>query len=396
MPGPGGGSSGGGFGGGSFGGGGRGFSGGGGFSGGSFGGGHHGSFGGGPHHTPPPHRPHFHGPYFGGWGWGRRRHYVGGCGTGLIIALFIIFFALYIFIPEGDLFDDPFVVTEIYGTLEDSDFYDEGVMQDYANDAYSDAFSAYDNYENNILLVFLTNEECDGYYTIAWVGDNIKREINEMFGEYTEYGQSLAENINQTYYAYSLDMDLTEVVMDMTESIVSLGCDSSFIYDYGEGTAAESVLINKTSLEMDDRNLNTALGNFTEKTGIPCVIVVDSAEKVFGVAEEEEIDTADDVYSGEGAISEFVDIGDEAVIDLPDDFHEEENIFLVGGAEEPTHIRVGGGVSYVFVIVVVLIAFVALGLFLRLKKGNKFTEEKDEEKSKGSSVGKDEKPPWEL
>ncbi len=389
MPGPGGGSSGGGFSGGSFGGGG-GFSGGGrGFGGGSFGGGNHGSFGGGHHHTPPPHRPHhhgphFHGPFFGGWGWGRRRYTGGGgCVTGLIIGLFILFFAISVFVPDGTTinFGDEPVSAVPEGYVE----YDEGTMQDFANDNYKYHFSDYENYENNILLVFLTNEACDGYYTIAWVGDNIRAEINEMFSEYTEYGQALSNHINQSYYAYSLDTDLTAVIKEMTGSITDLGLDSSFNSETASYEKPSSKLDNATDLEMNSELVDAALAVFTEKTGIPCVIVVDSAEKVFGGASENEYYSFDG-YEG-GSVSE------EPVSALEGSA---SDIAIIGGADGPTQISVGSGVSYVFIIVAVLLAIVALGLFLRIKKGNKLTEEASEGKNNGSSAGKDEKPPWEL
>ncbi len=384
MPGPGGGSSGGGFGGGSFGGGG-GFSGGGGFGGGSFGGGNHsGSFGGGPHHRPPHHHgPHFHGPFFGGgWGWGRRRRYVGGCGTGLLLAIFILFFAAYIFMPNGTVIlgEEP-----VSAVPEGYVYYDEGTMQDFANDNYKYHFGDYDNYENNILLVFLTNEACDGYYTIAWVGDNIRPEINEMFGEYSEYGQALSNHINQNYYAYSLDTDLAAVIKEMTDSITSIGLDNSFSSKVSDYEKPASKLDNATDLEMNEELINGVLVDFTAQTGIPCVIVVDSAEKVFGAV------TDDEYYAFDGYVGDSVSAESVTLID-----GNSSDIAIIGGADGPTQIRVGGGVSFVFIIVVVLIALVALGLFLRLKKGNKFTEEVNEEKEKGSSPGKDEKPPWEL
>lgn len=387
MPGPGGGSSGGGFGGGSFGGGG-GFSGGGrGFGGGSFGGNHGGSFGGGPHHTPPPHRPHhhgphFHGPFFGGWGWGRRRYVGGGCGTGVFLIIFVLFFVLSFIIPDEG-------ITIGGGTAsvipEDYVVYDEGTMQDFANDNYKYHFGDYDNYENNILLVFLTNEACDGYYTIAWVGDNIRAEINEMFGEYTEYGQALGNHINTDFYGYSLDSNLAAVVKEMYGSIGALGLESSFNKNVSDYEMPSSRLDNATELEMNEELVNEALADFTKQTGIPCVIVVDSAEKVFGELTDVEY-YAFDGYEG-GSVSE------EPVSALGGSA---SNVGVIGGADEPVQISVRSGVSYIFIIAVILIALVALGLFLRLKKGNKFTEEIKEEKSKGTSAGKDEKPPWEL
>ncbi len=266
MAGPGGGGS-GGFGGGSFGGGSHG---GGGFSGGSFGGSHGGHFGGYHHHH---HGSFFHGP--------RRRTYVGGgfgggCFTVVVIALFILFGGFWMFSPADN-------VHISYGeeTIVDGIIYDETTMQDYANVKYTKYFGSTSAVEDNILLVFLTNEACDGYYTIAWVGDNIDYEINEMFGEHTLYGASLYENIDD-YYAYSLDTDLAQVIKDMREQITSLALTSSFNADSDHSDMADPKLVNLTSMDLNYDIVNNALNEFTDKTGIPIVIVVDSAEKVFG------------------------------------------------------------------------------------------------------------------
>lgn len=395
MAGPGGGSSGGGFGGG--GGHGGGFSGGGGFGGGSFGGNHGGSFGGSNngghfgghhgghfgghhHHGPHHHGPYFHGPFFGGgWGWGRRRYRTGGCGTGLIIALFVIFAAIWMFAPNQTVYigEEPFS-EELVDLIE----YEESTMQELADTNYKYHFGDYDNYENNILLVFLKNEACDGYYTIAWVGDNIRYEINEMFGEYTEYGDAMRKYINENYYAYSLDTNLASVVKEMYGKIVALGLESSFNSQVADYEKPPSRLDNTTALEMNEELLNGVLADFTEQTGIPCVIVVDSAEKVFGAQEEELTpDEAEpDYITPTAADGEFPDI----IIDGEE------------YTEYPSAVSNQSGISYVFIIAIVLIALVGLGLFLRLKKGNKFTEEEDEGKGKNASVGKGEKPPWEM
>ena len=263
MAGPGGGGS-GGFGGGSFGGGSHG---GGGFSGGSFGGSHGGHFGG--HH----HGSFFHGP--------RRRTYVGGgfgggCFTAVVIALFILFGGSWMLSPSDN-------VHISYGeeTVVDGIIYDEATMQDYANIKYQKYFGNTSAVEDNILLVFLTNEACDGYYTIAWVGDNIDYSINEMFGEHTLYGTSLYQNIDD-YYAYSLDTDLTQVIKDMTEQINTLGLATSFNTQSDQSNMTDPKLVNLTSIDLNYEIVNSALNEFTDKTGIPIIIVVDSAEKIFG------------------------------------------------------------------------------------------------------------------
>ena len=47
------------------------------------------------------------------------------------------------------------------GVTIQEDMYDEATMQDYANDKYMQYFCTSSAVEDNILLVFLTNEACD-------------------------------------------------------------------------------------------------------------------------------------------------------------------------------------------------------------------------------------------
>ena len=79
--------------------------------------------------------------------------------------------------------------------------YDNKELEDYAMEQYIAEFGdSGDAYEDNLLVVFLTNENADGYYTIAFVGDNIKTEIRDMFGnEYTEFTKYVAELNKQKY-----------------------------------------------------------------------------------------------------------------------------------------------------------------------------------------------------
>ena len=290
MAGPGGGGGtrgGGGFGGGSFGGGSRG---GGGFGGGSFGGSHGGSFGGshnggsfGGHHGGhfSGHHHHHHGPHFGG---PRRRTvfygggFGGGCFSIVFILIFVAFAALFFFMPNGAVIDFS------DGVTIHEEIYDEATMQDYANEKYMKYFGNTSAVEDNILLVMLTNEACDGYYTIAWVGDNVDLSINDMFGEYTEYGMYLNMHIDE-YFAYSLDTDLAQVVKELTNDITGLGLDSSFNWDSDRSSLAKSKFVNQTTMELTPEIVNAALEEFTAKTGIPMVIIVDSAERVFDVQE---------------------------------------------------------------------------------------------------------------
>ena len=162
-------------------------------------------------------------------------------------------------------------------------YYDEQTLQAYADDQYAAEFSAYSNYENNLLIVFLANEDSDGYDVIAWVGDNIHSEINLMFGDETStFGRIVQGTINREYYAYSLDSNLATVMDQMASRIEALGLESSFRTEKAPAPTAESHLTNHSSLSLTAETVNDSLKAFTEKTGIPVVIVVDTVENVYG------------------------------------------------------------------------------------------------------------------
>lgn len=268
MPGPGGGARGGGFGGGSHGGG--------------FGGGRPGGFGGGHRpggfgHSPGPRHFHYHRPMF----WGFHRPYGfgyggGGCLGGLMGLLVMPIIILIIAAT---------MITSVFGSFARVTQggvigYDEREMQDFANKQYAKEFGDSTAYEDNILIVFLVNEECDGYNTIAWVGDNIATNINYMFGnEYSEFGVEMLANIPD-YYEYSLSGNLANTVEGMADRIGLLG-SSSFKTQGDQSKMTESHLTNLSSLTLNENTVNTALLDFTERTDIPIVIVVEDVDAVF-------------------------------------------------------------------------------------------------------------------
>ncbi|MBQ9113018.1 MAG: hypothetical protein IJY08_05500 [Clostridia bacterium] len=270
MPGPGGGSRGGGFGGGSR---------GGGFGGGSHGGGFGGGFGGGPrgpHGFGPrgPRRPHF------GWGWGGPRYYGGGgCLGGLMGMLMLpIIMLLIVGVVLVSLVGSAFTSVMSGGEVR----YDESAFQQYADKKYAEEFSSSTQYEDNLLIVFLANEEADGYYCIAWIGDNIKSDISDMFGdEYTEFGRAVQGSVAD-YYEYSLSSNLASVMEKMTTKVSAMGLESSFRVDKAHTVVTESHVTNYTSFNVSEETVNTALRAFTAETDISTVIVVDYMENVFG------------------------------------------------------------------------------------------------------------------
>ncbi len=211
-------------------------------------------------------------PFFG--------YYGGGC-LGGIMGLFLapiimILFAIVILVSSlGTVFTN----IASGGAV----VYDEATLQDYANREYYEHFDgAYE--ESGVLVVFLTNETCDDFVCIAWVGDNIKSSVNEMFGnQNTPFGKAILNSINETYYAYSLDSNLALAMNKMTASISALGLASPFTKAPDASTSPPlSKLVNKTELELTEDTVNTALSEFYNVTGIPAVIAVDEMESVFG------------------------------------------------------------------------------------------------------------------
>ena len=262
MPGPGGGSRGGGFGGGGSRGGGFG----GGFGGGGFGGHHH-------HHHRPPRRPFF--GFFRPYGYYGGGYYGGGFFGLLILPIVVILLCGFLLVSS---LISTFDVISKGGEI----VYDEETFQDYAMAQYDKHFTDSRTYEDNVLAVFLTYEDNNQYYCIAFVGDNIKTSINDTFGnEYTDFGSAVKNSIGKNY-KYSLDSNIAMVFDRMTDKIGYLGLDSSFKVEHDMSGAAESKLVNYTSLPMTEDTVNTSLSNFTESTGIPAVVVVETAENVFG------------------------------------------------------------------------------------------------------------------
>ncbi len=159
--------------------------------------------------------------------------------------------------------------------------YNEAVFQEYTNNRYYEEFADSEAFEDHVLIVFLTEEDADGYYAIAWVGDNLRGEVNELFGaEGTAFGRAMNASIND-YHAYSLSANLAAVMERMTGEVKSLGLDSPF---RKEGTASGITphVTNYSALNISKDTVNTALEGFEEETGICAVIVVDSMENVFG------------------------------------------------------------------------------------------------------------------
>ena len=161
------------------------------------------------------------------------------------------------------------------------------------NQYYAEFGESGDAFEDNLLVVFLTDEEAGGYYTIAIIGDNVRMEINDMFGnEYTEFGRTMLNSIDPDDYTYSLSSGLSRAMRTMANQVEAKGFSSNFYDSYSHDDCPESHVVNRGNLSVNEKTINSALEEFTEKTDIPVVVVIDSMEEVFGKGF-----TSEDIFS---------------------------------------------------------------------------------------------------
>ncbi len=244
MPGPGGGGHGGGFGGG------------GSFRGGGFGGGYR-----------PPRPGFFFMPFWGG-----------GCLGALFAPMICMVLAIVMIIGLiggglTTLFNGGNVV------------YSETKMQDYANRQYAtiyDPSSA--TYEDNVVVVFLTNEDNQTYYSIGWVGDNLKSQVSNLFGnENTALGYAMQSSVTTSDYRYSLGSNLAQMT-EMMESAVKKQ-DTGTVYRTQKAEKHEAGKVynrSNSDLQINTEIIDAALKNFTDSTDISMSIVIADAKDVFG------------------------------------------------------------------------------------------------------------------
>lgn len=163
--------------------------------------------------------------------------------------------------------------------------YNEEGMQDYANDQYAQLFGGNNaTYEDNVLIVMLTNEDLQTWYCIGWVGDNLATDVNNLFGnEKTALGKAMSASINSSNYKYSLGTNLAQVVESLQSSIENLKTNSVYRVEKAESHPAGQVY-NKSAdgISFSEETVNAALKEFTEATDITMSIVVADSTEVFG------------------------------------------------------------------------------------------------------------------
>lgn len=193
----------------------------------------------------------------------------------LIPIVLIIFAAMMIFVTVGSSF-----TSVLSGGVSK---YDEIRFQEYADAQYAEVFGDTDDYEDNLLIVLLVEDEkYYDYSFIAWPGNDLDHKILNMFGdETTKFGRAIKSSaINSDTYKFALSSGIASVIDTMEDHIVDLGLDSSFVCE-NTGHEFDSHLVNNTSINISEATVNRSLESFTDSTGIPVVVVVEDIEEVF-------------------------------------------------------------------------------------------------------------------
>lgn len=138
--------------------------------------------------------------------------------------------------------------------------------------------------EDNVLVVFLTNEDGQSYYSIGWVGDNLKSQVSDLFGnEYTALGNAMQASINTSSYRYSLGSNLAQVTEKMETSVKNQNLETVYRAQKAESHEAGKVYNRSNSdIQFNAETVDAALKNFTDSTDISMSIVIADAKDVFG------------------------------------------------------------------------------------------------------------------
>ena len=161
--------------------------------------------------------------------------------------------------------------------------YSDEAFARYRDEQYEKYFGSSSAKEDNVLIIFLTKEDFTKYYCVAKVGDNVSKSISVMYGgQDSTFGKIVKETVPDEDYKFVIDRSLASITNQMATKIQSLDLESSYQKESDRSKLTESQFVNYTSFSISRETVNSALEDFTSYTDIPIVVVVDSAETVFG------------------------------------------------------------------------------------------------------------------
>ena len=160
--------------------------------------------------------------------------------------------------------------------------YSKITFDNYVGAQYAAEFGESSAYDDNLLIVFLTNKKSNGYYAMALTGSNIDPQIRQMFGDEITDFWTILESSMTAHYRFSPQKGFRVALERLSESISEKKLDSPFVEEKDHSSMTSPHVTNYSDLSINDDSVNLAIRRFTEDTGIPTVIVIDTADNVFG------------------------------------------------------------------------------------------------------------------
>ena len=198
---------------------------------------------------------------------------------GLIVLIitclvFLGFFGVFFIAIAGDLL--------FGGTVR----YDDDKMEEYLETTYIDEFGTSAESEDNILFVFLYDDEIYYNYDYSfYVGDDIS---TDLFHYIDSFSSSIVDrHFEVDNYEEEIEANLCRDINDMSNELRFLGNDNLICDHVHDGYNIE--LNNKSSYELDKSNIEASLSNFSNTTGVSITLVLDTRENVFGKSVEVDI-----------------------------------------------------------------------------------------------------------
>lgn len=173
-----------------------------------------------------------------------------------------------------------FVLMFIVGFISSGE--KDGQINQYAGYKYYEIFASSSAPEDNILIVFAVDEEYDDYSTVAIVGDNVDGTIKEKFSGYNEYYDVMDLYFDDGDFIGFIDTNFVNAIDYMADEIEKLDFKTNFKSQSDRSNLVKSEVINDRNIKFDESAVNAALESFTEKTGIPCVVIFENEYNIFG------------------------------------------------------------------------------------------------------------------
>lgn len=135
----------------------------------------------------------------------------------------------------------------------------EEELHDYANMQYHTVFRKSNRYENNILLLYVVNEDGTAFDAIAWVGDDVPSKTKFMLSR-----DEIKQGINENDYINQLSSDISIFIENLAQEVQPAEKPSTKIYSVD----------NQSNLYVDTKQIEASLETFSNMHGYGVSVII--------------------------------------------------------------------------------------------------------------------------